>query len=104
MRKVVPLPLPGDAHVPDAVHLGAIVRATRTQSGLTLADAAALLGMAKQTLANLETGQRSVSLSTALAAAAALGVAVFAVPAAEREPMRRFVDQWRAQQAEGDRP
>jgi transcriptional regulator with XRE-family HTH domain len=100
MRKVVPLPLPREAEVPDATHFGAIVRAARTQSGLTLADAAALLGIAKQTLSNLETGQRSVSLSTALASARALGVAVFAVPAAQREPVRHVVAQCRAQQAQ----
>jgi len=100
MRKVVPLPLPREAEVPDAARFGAIVRAARTQSGLTLADAAALLGIAKQTLSNLETGQRSVSLSTALGAAASLGVAVFAVPAAQREPVRRFVTGLRATRPE----
>jgi transcriptional regulator with XRE-family HTH domain len=100
LRKVVALPIPDEPQVLDALHFGALLRAARTQSGLTLADAAALLGVAKQTLGNLETGQRSVNLSTALAAAAALGVAVFAVPAAEREPVRRFVASLRAARPE----
>ena len=89
MRRVTPIPTPNDPLVADTTAFGAAVRAARTAAGLSIADAAAMLGIAKQTLSDLETARTSVGLSTALAAARELGVAVFAVPAAEREPARR---------------
>lgn len=89
MRRVTPVSPAADPLVPDAAAFGAAVRAARTAAGLSIADAAALLGIAKQTLSDLETARASVGLATALAAARELGVAVFALPAAEREPARR---------------
>ncbi|MCW7541080.1 helix-turn-helix domain-containing protein [Aquabacterium sp. A7-Y] len=89
MRRVTPTPRPADPLVSDAVAFGVAVRAARTASGLTLADAAAALGIAKQTLSDLETARASVGLATALKAARELGVTIFAVPSSEREPARR---------------
>jgi transcriptional regulator with XRE-family HTH domain len=89
MRKVKPSAVADDPSVTDAAAFGATIRAARTASGLSIAEAAALLGIAKQTLSDLETARASVGLATALAAARELGVAVFAVPAADREPARR---------------
>ena len=68
--------------------LGIAVRAARTQAGLTLADAALTLGVAKQTLSNLELGKPSVGLGLALEIATGLGVAIFMVPASAREQTR----------------
>ena len=91
MRKVVPTPPPQEALIADTAAFGAILRAARTGAGMTLADAAMAFGIAKQTLADLETAKSSVGLATALKVAAGLGVAVFAVPAADREPVRRLI-------------
>ena len=56
--------------------LGAAIRAARKRAGLRLEDAAAHLGLAKQTLQNLETGHAGVALGTALRVAASLGIRV----------------------------
>jgi len=91
MRRVVPTPFPADPLLADAASFGAAVRAARTRAGMTLADAALNVGVAKQTLADLETAKGSVGLATALTIARELGVSIFAVPAAEREPARRLL-------------
>jgi transcriptional regulator with XRE-family HTH domain len=74
-----------------AADFGAALRAARSATGVSLVDAAAQLGIAKQTLANLETGQGGVGIDTALRAAAEFGVSLFAVPTAQRELVRRAV-------------
>jgi len=102
MRRVVPTPFPADSLVADAAVFGAMIRAARTSSGMTLADAAMTLGVSKQTLSDLETAKASVGLTIALRVASELGVAVFAVPSAEREPVRRLIVSVRAD-AGGDR-
>ena len=84
MRKVIALPFPDTPIIEDCRAFGRFVRAARTQSGMTLADAALAVGVAKQTLQDLETGEASVGLSLALKTAQALGVAVFASPAQDK--------------------
>lgn len=88
MRTVTPKPFPSDLELRSAKQLGIAIRAARTQAGLTLADAALTLGVAKQTLSNLELGKPSVGLGLALEIAAGLGVALFMVPARAREQTR----------------
>lgn len=88
MRTVTPKLFPSDLELRSAKQLGIAVRAARTQAGLTLADAALTLGVAKQTLSNLELGKPSVGLGLALDIAAGLGVALFMVPASAREQTR----------------
>ncbi len=62
MKRVIPTPLPSDAFVSDARVVGNAVRAARTAAGLTIPEAALTIGVAKQTLSNLEAGKESVSL------------------------------------------
>lgn len=93
MRRILPVPFPSDPAVTDAGVLGAAVRAARTGARMTLQDAAAFLGVAKQTLGDLERGKASVGLGLALKIADGLGVAVFVAPAAQREQVRRRITQ-----------
>lgn len=65
--------------------LGAAVRACRTQAGLTLEEAALTIGVAKQTLADLEAGKPTVGLGLVLKIAHELGLALFIAPSHERE-------------------
>ena len=88
MRTVTPKPFPSDLELRSAKQLGIAVRAARTQARLTLADAALTLGVAKQTLSDLELGKPSVGIGLALEIAAGLGVALFMVPASAREQTR----------------
>jgi transcriptional regulator with XRE-family HTH domain len=104
MKRVVAAPFPADPWVADAAKLGAMVRAARTATGMTQADAAISLGVSKDTLADLETAKSSVGLVTALKIARELGVAVFGVPASDRELVRRAIAGVRADSALGDRP
>jgi len=66
MRTVTPKPFPTELELRSAKQLGIAVRAARTQARLTLADAALTLGVAKQTLSDLELGKPSVGLGLAL--------------------------------------
>ncbi|MDE2259738.1 MAG: helix-turn-helix transcriptional regulator [Betaproteobacteria bacterium] len=91
MRRVVPTLFPSDPLLKDAAMFGAAIRAARTGAGMTLVDAAMTLGISKQTLSNLEKASGSVGLSIALKVARELGVAVFAAPAGDREPVRRII-------------
>lgn len=76
MRRVVPLPFPEDPTISSPAQLGTVLRAARTQSTLSLEDLALTLGIAKQTLQDLERGTGTVSLSIAFAALAGLGIAL----------------------------
>lgn len=91
MRTVVPIDFPEDPLIDDAVALGLAVRSARTQAGIPLVEAADAMGMSRQTLINIETGQGGVSLSKVLQAARELGVSVFAVPTINREAVRRTI-------------
>ncbi|MFC5499127.1 helix-turn-helix transcriptional regulator [Caenimonas terrae] len=83
------IPTPADCLVPDGKAFGASIRAARRAANMTLAEASLLLGVARQTLTNLETAKSSVSLDTALRAAREFGVAILAVPGGQREAVRR---------------
>lgn len=89
MRRVVPLLFPADPLIDSAKEFGCFVRAARTQSGLTLENAALAVGISKQTLQDLETGKPTVGLGLALRVAQELGVALFAQPAQNKERIRR---------------
>ena len=89
MKRVRPLPPPADLFVGDSKAFGASIRAARCAASMTLTEASLLLGVARQTLANLETAKSSVSLETALRAAREFGVSILAVPGGQREGVRR---------------
>jgi DNA-binding XRE family transcriptional regulator len=89
MKRVKPLPPPADLFVPDSKAFGASIRVARRAANMTLTEASLLLGVARQTLTNLETAKSSVSLETALRAAREFGVSILAVPGGQREAVRR---------------
>lgn len=89
MKRVKFISPPADLIVSDSKAFGASIRAARCAANMTLADAALLLGVARQTLTNLETAKSSVSLDTALRAAREFGVSILAVPGGQREGVRR---------------
>lgn len=89
MKRVKPLPPPADLFVADSEAFGASIRAARCAAKMTLTEASLLLGIARQTLTNLETAKSSVSLDTALRAAREFGVSILAVPGGQREGVRR---------------
>ncbi len=70
--------------------MGNAVRAARTAAGLTIPEAALTIGVAKQTLSDLEAGKESVSLGLVLRITRELGIALFVAPAGQRERFRRL--------------
>ena len=54
--------------------LGQVIKARRTQSNLRLEDAAALCGIAKQTLMKIEHGKKTTQLISVLQVCSALGI------------------------------
>ncbi len=91
MRRVTARAFPKDNLVEDARILASFIRAARTQSDLTLEQAAMAVGVAKSTLQKLETDPTTVSLGIALQVARELGVSLFAVPSEQREILRKLI-------------
>ena len=60
--------------------LGQAIKARRTQSGLTLEDAAALSGIAKQTFMKIEHGHPTSQLQSILQICSALGIKIYIAP------------------------
>ena len=60
--------------------LGQAIRARRTQSHLRLEDAAALCGVAKQTLQDIEHGQGKSQMTTILQICSGLGIKLCILP------------------------
>lgn len=60
--------------------LGEAIKAKRTQSGLRLEDAAALCGVAKQTLMKIEHGHPTSQLQSILQICSALGIKIHIAP------------------------
>lgn len=89
MKRVVSLPPPPDPLTLDPPSFGQAIRAARTAAGMTLVDAAATMGVSKQTLSDLEKATGSVGLAIALRVARELGVGVFVVQPAQREAARQ---------------
>lgn len=58
--------------------IGMLIRARRTQSDLRLEDAAALCGVAKQTLMQIEHGKSTCQLGSVLQICAGLGINLYA--------------------------
>jgi DNA-binding XRE family transcriptional regulator len=69
--------------------IGAVIRATRKAAGLTLVDAAALIGIAKQTLGDLERGRSSVGIHIVLKVLNDLGLGIVIAPKKEIELAQR---------------
>ena len=67
-----------------AENVGAAMRAARTQASLGLRDAALMLGVAVQTLSDIEAGKPGVGLGNILKVAEGLGVDLFAFPKSQR--------------------
>ncbi len=84
MKTVKSTPFPTDPELRNSKQLGEAVRAARTASGLTLVNAALSIGVAKQTLSDLENGKPSVGLGIALDIAAQLGVSLYMFPKQSR--------------------
>jgi transcriptional regulator with XRE-family HTH domain len=69
--------------------IGSVIRATRKAAGLTLVDAAALIGIAKQTLGDLERGRSSVGIHIVLKVLNDLGLEILVAPKKEIELAQR---------------
>lgn len=79
-KKVKILPTP-NLKMPISPELvGKAVQAKRTQSQLRLEDAAALCGVAKQTLMKIEHGYPNTQLATVLQVCASLGLSITILP------------------------
>ncbi|HYD93823.1 MAG TPA: helix-turn-helix transcriptional regulator [Noviherbaspirillum sp.] len=91
MKRVVKIPFPTDPLVAGPETLGKAVRSSRTEQGLTIEEAAMTIGVAKQTLSDIEAGKSTVSLGIVLKVATELGVSLFVAPARERERIQSLI-------------
>lgn len=79
-KQIKKLTTPDLSHTLTAELLGQAIKARRTQSNLRLEDAAALCGVAKQTLMKIEHGQQTSQLGSILQICAALGIKLCIMP------------------------
>lgn len=79
-KKLKALPTPDLTQNVTVELLGQAIRARRTQSHLRLEDAAALCGVAKQTLQDIEHGQGTSQMSTLLQICSGLGIKLSILP------------------------
>lgn len=96
MRRVIPKPFPTEPALLDARSVAQFIRAARTQSGMTLDDAALATGIAKGTMQALEVDPSTVSFATVLQVARELGISLFAFPSEQQEQVRRMAARLRS--------
>ncbi len=75
-KTVIPLPAPNTQQLVDATTLGSFIRARRTQTGMTIHEAAAFCGVAVGTIGKLETASGDVKLSSILTVCSMLGITI----------------------------
>ena len=97
MKRLSSASLPEDPLIATPAELGKAIRAARCATKMSIADAAMQLGIAKQTLSNLETAKGAVGIDTVMRVAKEFGVSLFAVPATDRELVRRAIKQIRSE-------
>jgi transcriptional regulator with XRE-family HTH domain len=93
MKKIVQTPFPSDPLLTNAGVLGQAVRARRTQAGLTIEEAALSIGVAKQTISDLEHGKASVGIGLALRIAAQFGVHLLVAESADVAAHQRLAQE-----------
>lgn len=91
MRRVVATNFPDEQIIESPDLLGEAIRAARTQSGLTLLEAALSAGVSKQTMQRIETDPSSVGFGLLLQVGRLLGVSLFVVPAGSRVLVHKTV-------------
>ena len=90
MKRVLPQAFPHPL-VTGPSDIGRAIRAARTQAGLPLKDASLSLGMAVQTLVDIEAGAPGVSIGKLMEAAQGLGVEIFVIPRGCRDVAERLL-------------
>lgn len=75
-KTVTPFPVPEPQQLIDAATLGKFVRARRTQSGMSIHEAAAFCAVAVGTMSKIETAGGDVKLSSMLNICSMLGITI----------------------------
>lgn len=91
MKRVVKVPFPSDPLIAAPRTLGTAIRAMRTEQGLTIEEAAMTIGIAKQTLSDIEAGKPTVGLGIVLKVAGELGVSLFVAPTRDRDRIQNLI-------------
>lgn len=84
-KRIMKLPTPDLSQPLRPELLGQAIKARRTQSNLRLEDAAALCGVAKQTLLRIEHGQDTSQIGNVLRICDSLGITLYIKPWQEPE-------------------
>ncbi len=77
MRRILAVEPPKSPIVTSAKSIGDFVRAARTAEGMSQEDAAAISGVSKKTVVNLEAGQETVGIGLVLRILADHGLTLF---------------------------
>ena len=93
MPRIVPKPFPEECLLTDTKALGAAVRSARTHSGLSIEEAALIIGVAKQTISDIEAGKPGVGIGLVLRVASQVGVSLFMVPSTSRSEVHNLISR-----------
>ncbi|MCF6346097.1 MAG: helix-turn-helix domain-containing protein [Thiomicrorhabdus sp.] len=88
-KSVKPIEAPDFSGEIDSEYIGKVVRARRTKSGLTLEQACALCGVAKQTLMSIEHGNEKAQIGKVLQILKGLGIVLVI-----DQPNKEALDEW----------
>ncbi|MEB0140016.1 MULTISPECIES: helix-turn-helix domain-containing protein [unclassified Undibacterium] len=91
MKKVTKTVSPYSSHIADVETLGHFIRAQRTAEGLTIEQAALSIGIAKQTLADLEKGKSTVGIGIVLRIVSDLGLNLFVADKQDSKAVTDFI-------------
>jgi transcriptional regulator with XRE-family HTH domain len=91
MRRVKKTPFPKSHWIDHGRILGAAIRASRTEAGISLVEAALALDIPKQTLADIEAGKPSVRFGTYLSVAQAFGLSLFVAQRYKKDSVVQFL-------------
>ncbi len=92
-KTIAVVPTPDLSQAFSAELLGQAIKARRTQSQLTLDNAAALCGVAKQTLLAIEHGKQTIKLDSILKICQGLGLTLSVSPWSNSDVQEVF-DDW----------
>ena len=72
--------------------IGGKIRQERKNAGLTLVETAQALGIAKQTLSDLETARKPVGLTITLMVCRQLGIVLLPIPTGQLQRVKKYLD------------
>lgn len=93
-KKVTVSDMPNSVFIDNAVVLGQLIKAKRTELGIKLADCAALCGVGINTLSRIENGNANCTLSAVFSVLSGLGIKLTSKELVKIESLSSTENEW----------